>query len=298
MKLVELGIGFNYTGYPEKITLEPGSYVLECWGAQGSNGRLDLNEIGGKGAYTYGVIDVKENLTLFVYVGQKGASAAKNIFNGGGMGQYSGGGATDFRLINSSWDDFDSLKSRIMVAGAGGGAETQEHGGAGGGLTGFSDPLGYSEGGQQTRGGIGYANGTFGCGGGHSNTTSYGGNAGGGGGYFGGGTSIIKESYGGGGGSSFISGYQQCNAIMNTSSNFDDITPSGQPVHFSGISFRKGKMIDGLHKMPFLNSFEIGHEGNGFARVSKYFPFRFTCHKFQTFHGYFSLIVLSCFLSK
>ena len=34
----------------------------------------------------------------------------------------SGGGATDFRLLKgNSWDSFDSLKSRIMVAGGGGG---------------------------------------------------------------------------------------------------------------------------------------------------------------------------------
>ena len=297
MKLVEFGIGFNYTGFPEEITLEPGSYVLECWGAQGSDGNK-YGEFGGKGAYTYGIIDVEQKLTLYVYVGQRGAAAATNIFNGGGMGQYAGGGATDFRLLNGNWDDFDSLKSRIMVAGAGGGAETLECGGAGGGLTGFGDSLGYSEGGQQTRGGIGYANGTFGRGGGHSNITTYGGNAGGGSGYFGGGTSKIKTDYAGGGGSSFISGYPQCNAILSSSTNFDNIIPSGQPIHFSGISFRKGKMIDGLHKMPLLNTFEIGHSGHGFARVSKYFPLRLTCHKFQAFHGYFYLTVLSCFLIK
>ncbi|MFR6022531.1 MAG: glycine rich domain-containing protein [Clostridia bacterium] len=30
-----------------------------------------------------------------------------------------GGGATDIRLVSGEWNDFESLKSRIMVAGGG-----------------------------------------------------------------------------------------------------------------------------------------------------------------------------------
>lgn len=69
---------------------------------------------------------------IYVYVGQSGITGiitANPSWNGGGAvtsgcsdgNNYSGGGATDFRLISGNWDDFNSLKSRIMVAGGGGG---------------------------------------------------------------------------------------------------------------------------------------------------------------------------------
>ena len=31
-------LNFDYTGAVQSITLKPGRYVLECWGAQGGNG--------------------------------------------------------------------------------------------------------------------------------------------------------------------------------------------------------------------------------------------------------------------
>ena len=43
------------------------------------------------------------------------------------LGYYSvndGGGATDIRLISGNWDSFESLKSRIMVAGGSSGGAT------------------------------------------------------------------------------------------------------------------------------------------------------------------------------
>ena len=67
-----------------------------------------------------------------------GTSGNQGIYNG------SGGGSSDIRLVSGDWNDFESLKSRIMVAGAGGGAsyyQSNNHnygsGGAGGGLIGY-----------------------------------------------------------------------------------------------------------------------------------------------------------------
>ena len=128
-------------------------YRVIVAGGGGSAGAYD--HLTGIDSFNSGILEVKDKLTLFVFVGQKGEKQGKNIFNGGGQGQYSGGGATDFRLVNGSWFDFQSLKSRIMVAAGGGGADSGEPGGHGGGLVGLSDPKGYSEGGQQTRGGKG-----------------------------------------------------------------------------------------------------------------------------------------------
>ena len=76
-----------------------------------------------RGAYTNGIINLTKGTILYVYVG------GSNGYNGGG-GQSSdrpGGGATDIRLIEGV--DFNSLKSRIMVAAGGGG---HEHGAPGG----------------------------------------------------------------------------------------------------------------------------------------------------------------------
>ena len=100
------------------------------WGAQGGNS-------GGQGGYTSGLIDLKKDEQLYLYIGGVGGAspvgAAATIaggYNGGGItkGQDccyrvfgTGGGATDIRLTSGTWNDFNSLKSRIMVAAGGGG---------------------------------------------------------------------------------------------------------------------------------------------------------------------------------
>ena len=66
------------------------------------------------------------------------------VFNGGGgyssgytdFNNCTGGGATDIRLASGNWNDFNSLKSRIMVAAGGGGnVSPVTLPGYGGGLT-------------------------------------------------------------------------------------------------------------------------------------------------------------------
>lgn len=116
---------FKYTGdYQIYIVPKTGTYRVELWGsgATTSNGY-------GRGGYTAGNIELEENTKLYVYVGGQNST-----FNGGGEGgiisntnytycdspNKTGNSGTDIRLIGGNWDNFDGLKSRIMVAGAGG----------------------------------------------------------------------------------------------------------------------------------------------------------------------------------
>ena len=46
---------FQYTGNVQSITLQPGKYKLEVWGAQGGNARYPSNQ-GGKGGYAKGFL--------------------------------------------------------------------------------------------------------------------------------------------------------------------------------------------------------------------------------------------------
>ena len=212
---------------------------MECWGAQG--GAIGSYR-GGYGGYTAGTITLSNGEVLYVYMGQPG-----NRYNGGhaavGSGGGSGGG-TDIRAINGSWDNASSLRSRIIVAGAGGGACQRGEGygdgigGYGGGLTagtgqvtnryGANVNYGYATltGGTQTSGGTCYWNDT----GAHAITAGYwsdlAGKFGmctaanaqsnhyvqgcGGGGWYGGGSGGHSA---GGGGSSFISGHAGCNPV-------------------------------------------------------------------------------------
>ena len=130
----------------------------------------------------------------------------QNIYNGGAYGVNNidspGGGATDFREVSGNWSDYNSLKSRIVTAGAGGGGRIEDkiyNGGRGGGLNGESGQgqICPSQYGMQDRcsastcaDGIHYASGTFGRGG-------LGGFGGPGAGWFGGGA--VEKGAGGGG---------------------------------------------------------------------------------------------------
>ena len=253
---------FNYTGNSQKITLEPGTYSFECWGAQGYPGN------GGKGAYTKGIISLPRRRNFYIFVGQRGLYAtAEYAFNGGGYSQTSGGGASDIRLSNGKWDDFLSLKSRIMVAAGGGGPDSGEKGGAGGCLNGIGTA--HSNGGTQTEGGYSkVGKGSFGKGGMYADISGTG-CGGGGGGYYGGSSSTVSGDYAGAGGSSFISGFPGCNATSEDS-NEDNIVPTKSPNHYSGLVFRSPVMIDGNSLMPSPTSSadETGHSLDGYVRIA------------------------------
>lgn len=255
---------FEYTGSEQTFTAtKTGKYKVELWGAQGNS-----STAGGLGSYTSGEINLQEGDKLYLHVG--GSSG----YNGGGSSSSStkiGGGATDVRLSSGSWDNFDGLKSRIMVA-AGGGNVTSKTSGAlpgdGGTLKGGngvahssvgSSYIGY--GGSQTSGGARASSattgsaGSFGKGGaggvGPGDPNHYG--SGGGGGYYGGGGSAWHA--GSGGGSSYISGYEGCNSISSTSTS-SSIKHTGSPIHYSGMKFDNSTMKGAVNS------------GNGYAKIS------------------------------
>ncbi|MDI3117595.1 glycine rich domain-containing protein [Clostridioides difficile] len=201
---------FDYTGAEQSVTLLPGKYKLECWGARGGKEGLDFGG-GAKGGYSVGELTLKKQTVLFVYVGECGKSnpTPEPGFNGGGLGKkVSGGGATDIRLIGGEWDNMQGLLSRIIVAGGGGSCILNiDKGGTGGGRHG-SNGDGYnscfSPGGRESDGSSGlnfYNDSYFGKGGtytaGYMHSCEYGG----GGGWYGGAGSPVVC---GGGGSGYI----------------------------------------------------------------------------------------------
>ena len=252
-------IVFEYAGTIQSIFLNAGRYKLECYGASGGIGNGNTNPIG-KGGYVAGELTLMEPLTLYIHVGQDGVNnwATAVRYNGGGAAANisghnggAGGGATDFRLSNAAWNDLESLKTRILVAGGGGGAQsncgstaTAGHGGNLIGLTSYNQSYqnrpaataatrAYSKGGTQDAGGTGYnvndsnthlvATGAFGSG---ANSVQCG--AGGGGGWYGGGSAYTS---GGGGGSSYAAGYPECN---------DDYQEQQQYIVLQNVVFEQG----------------------------------------------------------
>lgn len=247
---------FNYTGQYQTWTAPSnGTYLFELWGARGGTMESGWTGIGGKGAYTAGKLSLRAGEKFYIYVGNmgEGYNSSRSTFyggwNGGGTtngGASGGGGATDIRTVNTSslttWNEFNSLKSRIMIAAGGGGSNDNQNGGAGGGLTGYTGVAGSSTNGSgatQTAGGRGYNSGGFGYGGGSGETDG----GSGGGGYFGGGKAS-GYSVAGGGGSSYISGHKGSNSIAETSTS-SGITHTGSEDHYSGYVFFDTVMIDG-----------------------------------------------------
>ena len=245
---------------PYNISLDPGLYRIELWGASGGGytGRV------GRGGYARAEIKINVTTQYYLFIGSEGFTSTQESAaggcNGGGSGYQGtqeaenqgrenggGGGSTDFRIG-------PSLTDRILVASGGGGTGITYQGGDGGASTGYpgrgwtyDNKTTEGHGGKQSSGGIGgsftnelgssfYAeNGTLGQGGkGTGNGYSSGG---GGGGYYGGGGAY--ESGAGGG-----SGY---------------ILPS-----------LKGHLKSGRDSFPSptSNAYETGHIGSGYARIT------------------------------
>ena len=263
---------YNYTGASQTFTAPyTGTYKFEAWGA----GITTCNI----GSYTSGLISLNIGQIIYVYVGQSGITGiitANPSWNGGGAvtsgfsdgNNFSGGGATDFRLVSGNWDDFSSLKSRIMVAGGGGGVvSAYDRLGFAGGLESIDSRHLFNEQefialkATQTSGN------KFGIG-------ASGDRTGGGGGYYGGNTTsqILNttrtDHCASSGGSSFVSGYPGCDAIDKLSTS-DNIIHTGLPNHYSGYVFNNSQMIAGNASMPSPSGgTEIGHTGNGYARIT------------------------------
>ncbi len=155
-KTIPAGTVYNldYTGTVQEVTLPPGRYKLQCWGAQGGSVSGSYTANGSKGGYSEGVLVLTAVTTLYIFVGGKGTDSstsstsgtANGGWNGGGgsvrqssynsSGTYGvsyprpGGGATDIALVSSdmAYSSYRnnrsaaSLLSRIIVAGGGAGA--------------------------------------------------------------------------------------------------------------------------------------------------------------------------------
>ena len=247
---------------PYEVIFKPGAYLIECWGAGYSSIISSQLSLPHYGAYTKGTIIFHHHQTLYLYLG---ASSGKfNVLHPNAslkMG-VSSNGATDVRIKNGNYYDFESLKSRIMVA-AGAGSTDNYYGleGHGGTFEGtdaiincslqnvtLQNPL-IIPGGKQTndyndckdanciRSYFGLA--------GYKYKAGDEGDVGafGGGGYYAGASSA--ESGKGGGGSSFISGHLGCNAISNSSIDFAHIEHTNQSIHYSRLSFTNTAMIAG-----------------------------------------------------
>ena len=287
-------MNFDYTGSVQTVTLAPGTYKLECWGAQGGNSNQSNGTYGngGKGGYSTGILNVSTNTTIYITVGGQGQNGVLNTrtaggFNGGGDGYGThnfgvgggGGGASDISLTSPVFShssyfinnirDTNSLLSRIIVAGGGGSAgydvsNNAANGGAGGGTTGqdgLSNRVYHGTGGKQT---------TFGTGGSSEEPNRYSVQAkfgcgasasnstevapGGGGGWYGGG--LHCDSAGGG------SGYVY---TPTTASNY----PSGCLLN-SAYYLSNAQTIAGNQSFPSLTGgTETGHSGHGYVRITK-----------------------------
>ena len=255
---------FDYTGAVQNYTTVcRGTHTLTVWGAQGGNA-------GGKGGYSTGVVNLNENMNLYIYVGGQGSRGSTGGFNGGGTTGSSGGtggGASDIRIGT------DSLYARVIVAGGGGGKgqDNCAAGGVGGGTTGGGSASQSScgtqaGGGTQTAGGAkgnysgtyGANKGAFGKGGNASSGSSgyYIGGGGGGGWYGGGAGTTAGWSNGGGGGSGYVytsstaSSYPS-GCLLNNSYYLTNASTTAGSSSFPGTS----------------SSSETGHSGNGYARI-------------------------------
>jgi len=123
---------YGYTGSQQSITLQPGNYRFETWGAQGGANSANIAQ-GGAGGYAVGEFSLTITTTFSIYVG------GQNGYNGGGIGGNTGcptclggngGGASDIRISGNNFSD------RVIVAGGGGGAGGNRVGGQGRGTGG------------------------------------------------------------------------------------------------------------------------------------------------------------------
>lgn len=268
-------MNFDYTGSVQTVTLAPGTYKLECWGAQGGT---YSSYIGGYGGYSKGTITLTEATTVYISVGGAGSSSSTAAgFNGGGTGISSGrggGGATDVRIGQNS------LYSRVIVAGGGGGAGVTSANanpcGCGGGEYGgdgyYNNTTGSYTTGQnrsggsasQTAGGITWSTGTqatFGQGGNASGYSC----GGGGGGWYGGGGAYDSDSDSdgrwGGGGSGYV-------YTSSTAKNY----PNGCLLNSTHYLTNAQTIAGNTSFTSPTGSAETGHTGSGFCRITNLNP--------------------------
>lgn len=262
-----LKINYAYSGTAKSITLQPGKYKLEVWGAQG--GSYSTSYQGGVGGYSYGTLILNEPTIVYIYAGGQPApltgttDPSSGGFNGGGVGEYttyggtstyaqSGGGGSDIRISSNS------LYARVLVAGGGGGASNRFNALTtryGGGLTSGAYSTTYQA--TQTSG---YS---FGTGASSKDVSNYKYvNAASGGGWYGGNASINYsdstqyDSYNAGG-----SGYVY---TSNTASNY----PSGCLLNENYYLIDAETIAGNVSFLSPDGVSETGHTGNGYVRIT------------------------------
>jgi len=184
-------------------------------------------------------------------------------------------------VTSGKWDDFNSLKSRIMVAASGGGAQlynSQLNGIDAGSTVGKNGSQSGSDG-NVALGGTQTGKGKDGTGTWMNKNSNHGfgkviyqkmSMGGSGNGYYCGGLGNHGDGTTGTGatGSSFISGYAGCNAISSTAT-LTNLIHTGSPNHYSGLIFSHGVMKAGdEYILSPLGGNETGHLGNGWAKIS------------------------------
>jgi hypothetical protein len=183
-------IRFVFTGSQTNIILNPGTYDITAYGAQGGNGGYS----GGLGAEMEGKFNFAMVTTLTLLVGGSGGGGgAFNVGAGGGGGSF---------IVNET--------TPLVIAGGGGGGGDSADSSSGSGYNGNTASNGGNAGGNWDPGSGGY-NGSGGSGGagyysgyGASGYIYYGG--GGGGGYNGNGGGGGFSGIGGSGGNSYLTG--------------------------------------------------------------------------------------------
>ena len=215
---------FRYTGGVQSFTAsESGDYRIEAYGASGLRANAELGGLGGKSEAT---VYLEKNQTIYICVGQEGASG-RTGYNGGGYD--GGGGATHVAFSNhGTLNNYASFKEDIiLVAGGGGGAGAGASrsgviGNGGGEQGGTSSIFAYS--GSSMNPATQTSGYSFGKG---QNNINNGGA--GGGGYYGGNSSATTNG-GGGGGSGYVS---KAPLVMNQITQFSQHSGDG----YASISY-------------------------------------------------------------
>ena len=290
---------FGYEGKPAKISLFKGKYKLEVWSAKGgdstgSRGNSSSSGKGGLGGYSRGVLTLNENEIFYVFVGGEGRSSnssdgstTKGGFPDGGgtkTGHYdkytsvpgTGGGSTSIRVGS------DSDYARVIVAGGGGGSSGScaytNHGGFGGGLSGgncyCNNSIRNQGAGTQTGSTSGLGCGSYGDPGrfGHGADGKYksgrDSGGGGGGGWYGGGSGgygNCTDDSSGGGGSGWIFTESNFNAWQSGDSTNSSKFTLKKPFYLADALTVAG---DKEFPKPDGKGNEIGHSGNGYAKIT------------------------------
>ena len=301
-------LNFGYAGSTKDIVLPAGSYILECWGAQGGTGYGTGGRYipAGKGGYSRGVLTLPQTTQVYIRVGGVGTSAnSSNLktikeggHNGGGAcpaqvntssntaSGAGGGGASDIRIGSTS------NYARVIVAGGGGGGGylnsttlTPGSGGVGGGTSGGSGLLTEnatygSGGGSQTSGGTctsGNSNatlgksGSFGSGGNGGSPTSYT-------------TSSRSYAKGSGGGGGWYGG--SGGMTISSSESYPGGGGSGYVYTAETASnYPSGCLLTSDYYLAIAGTFagdtsfpsvsgstETGHSGSGYVRITRIAP--------------------------